>query len=146
MVVHHEDNHDFLLDTSWMPLDGIAEQWGRFGTEGTSVPALHATGAVFSALARETEAREYRMTALHSSHDVDLTDLESALEELDRAREHWTDAITVLGLLVGDRQAGESARGEARTLVAQVMEQRLRISSLILAVEKEQFKVYCKGM
>ncbi len=146
MVVHHEDNHDFLLDTAWMPLDGIAEQWGRFGAERTSVPALHATGAVFSALARETEAREYRMTASRSSHDIDLTDLESALEELGRAREYWTDAITVLGLLVGDRHADESVRGETRALVAQVMEQRLRISSLILEVEREQFKAYCKGI
>ena len=131
--------------TYWIPLDGLVQQWGRFGAEATGVPALHATGAVFSALARETEARGYHMAALRASHVVDLTDLETALDELNQARERWADAITALELLVSDKHADEAIRKEAHVLVAQAMEQRLRVSSLIQEVEREQFTVYQKG-
>ncbi len=86
------------------------------------------------------------MIALHTSHNVDLTDLETALDELNQARERWTDAITALELLVSDERTDEAIQNEARILVTQVMEQRLRISSLIQEVEREQFTAYHKDL
>lgn len=144
MAISNSHSSESLYDTAWMPLDGLIQQWGRFGAEAAGVPALHATGAVFSALARETEAREYYITALHTSHKVDLTDLETALDELNQARERWTDAITALELLVSDKHADEAVQNEARVLVAQAMEQRLRVSSLVQEVEREQFAAFHK--
>jgi hypothetical protein len=149
MEMHMEGSLEHLsgkaFATYWIPLDNLVQQWGRFGAEAVGVPALHATGAVFSALARETEARKYHVIALHTSHNVDLTDLETALDELNQARERWTDAITALELLVSDEHIDEAIQNEARILVTQVMEQRLRISSLIQEVEWEQFTAYHKG-
>ncbi len=138
------EHHSDLPATAWIPLEGLTEQWGRFAAEAANLPALHATGAIFSALARETEAREYHTTAWHSTHSVDLTDLESALEELNKAREHWTDAMIALELLLNDKHVDEAVRDEARITVAQVMEQRLRVTSLIQEVEREQFAAYHK--
>ena len=80
-----------------------------------------------------------------ASRGVDLTDLEAALDELNQARERWADAITALELLVSDKRADEAIRKEAHDLVVQAMQQRLRVSSLVQEVEREQFTVYHKG-
>jgi hypothetical protein len=42
--------------TSWLPLEGLAEQWAAFGRESVAVPDFQATSHVFSALASETNA------------------------------------------------------------------------------------------
>jgi hypothetical protein len=82
------------------------------------------------------------MAAIHASRKADLTDLETALDELNQARERWTDAIAALELLVSDKHVDEAVLNEARDLVAQAMEQRLRVSSLVREVEQEQFKAF----
>ena len=90
------------LSTAWMPLDGLIQEWGAFGEDASTAPALHAVGMVFCALARETTARTYYTTAWHTAEDGDLTDLEHTLEELLSARQYWTDAMLSLELLLLD--------------------------------------------
>src|SRR5713226_7981562 len=84
------------LSTAWMPLDGLANQWGQFGAEATTARALQATSRVFAALAQETSARETYLIAWRTSQDVDITDLGHTLDELSQARQHWTDALISL--------------------------------------------------
>ncbi|MBV9688208.1 MAG: hypothetical protein JO202_00700 [Ktedonobacteraceae bacterium] len=75
--------HDpITLSTAWMPLDGLAQQWGQFGSEATSVPALSVTGNVFAALAKETEARSW-----HALATEEPDNLRHALDTLVLARE-----------------------------------------------------------
>jgi hypothetical protein len=126
------------LSTAWMPLEGLAEQWGQFGAEATSAPALHATGMVFSALARETEAQERHMEAWHTSREPGVTDLEHTLEELTQARQHWTDALRFLEMFILDEQCADAFRDAMHSLVTEAMGQRLRVSTLIREVEQEQ--------
>ncbi len=142
MAQPHDHLSDVLLSTAWMPLDGLIQQWGRFGAEAISTPALHAASATLSALAREMQAREHHMAAWHTSREVDLTELENTLKGLNQARDHWTDAITALELLILDKHNDDAVGDAMRTLVVQAMEQRLRVSSLIREVEQEQFAAY----
>src|SRR5260370_832700 len=93
MAQPHDQLSAVLLSTAWMPLDGLIQQWGRFGAEAISTPALHAASASLSALAREMQAREHHLAAWQTSRDVDLTELETTLKGLNQARDHWTDPI-----------------------------------------------------
>lgn len=138
MPIQHNYDSDLPLSTNWIPLDGIIQQWGRFGIEANSASALHTTSLIFSALARETTACEHYMAAWHISQKVDTTDLESAVEGLCQAREQWADAMITLSAWILDERSCDIARNEARMMVTQLMEQRLRVSALIQEVEQEQ--------
>jgi hypothetical protein len=130
------------LSTAWMPLDGLIQEWGAFGEDASTAPALHAVGMVFCALARETTARTYYTTAWHTAEDGDLTDLEHTLEELLSARQYWTDAMLSLELLLLDPHE-ELAFGESlRTLLVEVMEQRVRVALLVHQTQQEQLTAY----
>jgi hypothetical protein len=130
------------LSTAWMPLDSLIQQWGAFGEDVITAPALHTVGMVFCALARETTARTYYTAAWHTEEDGDLTDLEHALEELLHARQYWTDAMLSLELLLLDPRE-EPAFGESlRPLLVEVMEQRARVALLIHQTQQEQLKAY----
>jgi hypothetical protein len=137
MAIQDNYRSDLSLSTNWIPLDGLIQQWGRCGTGANNASALHAIGLIFSALAREITDREHYMAAWHSSQKVDMTDLESAIEELCQAREHWADAMAALGT-----RSRDTALNEARRMVAQLMEQRIRVSALIQEIEQEQLAVY----
>jgi hypothetical protein len=131
------------FSTAWMPLDGLIQQWGAFGAEHASTaPALRAVGMVFCALARETTALTYYTAAWHASEDGDLTDLEHTLEELQSARQYWTDAMLSLELLLLDPRE-ELAFGESlRPLLVEVMEQHGRVALLIHQTQQEQLAAY----
>jgi hypothetical protein len=130
------------LSTAWMPLDGLIQQWGTFGEDVSTAPALHAVGMVFCALARETTARSYYTAAWHTAEDGDLTDLEHALEELLHARQYWTDAMLSLELLLLDPHE-EQAFGESlRPLLVEVLEQRGRVALLVHQTQQEQLSAY----
>ncbi len=132
-----------VLSTAWMPLDGLIQQWGAFGSEqAITAPALHAVGMAFCALARETTARTYYTAAWHTSQDGDLTELEHALEELLQARQYWTDAMLSLELLLLDPREESAFRDSLRPLVVEVMEQRARIALLIHQTQQEQLAAY----
>jgi hypothetical protein len=137
----HSDTFSHL-DTAWMPLDGLIQQWGQFGAEADNASALHATSLIFSAFAREMTAHEHYIAAYSTSQKVDMTDLESALEELHQARVQWTDAIIAFGASILDETSQCTKRSEGRVMVAQLMEQRLRVSALIQEIEREQFTAY----
>jgi hypothetical protein len=129
--------------TAWMPLDGLIQQWGAFGSElAITAPALHAVGMAFCALARETTARTYYTAAWHASQDGDLTDLEHALEELLHARQYWTDAMLSLELLLLDADEEHEFRDSLFHLVLEVMEQRTRVALLIHQTQQEQLAAY----
>jgi hypothetical protein len=126
-----------------MPLDGLIQEWGALGAEqvGTA-PALHAVGMAFCALARETTARISYTAAWHTAEDGDLTELEHALEELLSARQYWTDAMLSLELLLLDPRE-EPAFGESlHPLLAEVLEQRVRVALLIHQTQQEQLAAY----
>ncbi len=130
------------LSTAWMPLDGLIQEWGAFGEDASTAPALHAVGMVFCALARETTARSYYTAAWHTAEDGGLTDLEHTLEELLSARQYWTDAMLSLELLLLDPHE-ELAFGESlRTLLVEVMEQRVRVALLVHQTQQEQLTAY----
>ena len=67
MAQPHDRLSDILLSTAWMPLDGLIQQWGRFGAEAISTAALHAASATLSALAREMQAREHHRAAWYTA-------------------------------------------------------------------------------
>jgi len=144
MTTISADPSTTVLSTSWMPLDGLIQQWGAFGAElAVSAPALHAVGMAFCALARETTARTYYTAAWLESQDGDLTDLEHALEELLQARQYWTDAMLSLELLLLESNEESSSQESLRTLVVEVMEQRMQQALLIHQTQQEQLHGYC---
>lgn len=131
-----------LLSTAWMPLDGLTDQWGQFGTEATTTHALQATSAVFAALARETEALEHHLAAWSASRDRDVTDLERALDQLSQARQHWTEAILSLELLIQDARGTQTAQDAMHYLLMEAMQQRVRLCLLLHKVEREHLLAY----
>jgi hypothetical protein len=132
-----------VLSSAWMPLDGLIQQWGTFGSEQASTaPVLHAVGMAFCALARETTARSYYTAAWHASQDSDLTNLEHTLEELLSARQYWTDAMLSLQLLLLDPHKEQTSQGSLRTLLVEVMEQRGRVALLVHQTQQEQLAAY----
>jgi hypothetical protein len=132
-----------VLSTAWMPLDGLIQEWGKFGAEHTSTaPALHAVGMAFCALSRETTARTYYTAAWHIEEDEDLTELEHTLEELLQARQYWTDAMISLELLLLDPHEELAFQDILRPLLAEVMEQRTRVALLIYQTQQEQLTAY----
>jgi hypothetical protein len=132
-----------VLSSAWMPLDGLIQQWGAFGSElAITAPAQHAVGMAFCALARETTARTYYAAAWHTSQDGDLTELEHALEELLQARQYWTDAMLSLELLLLEAREEPAFLESLRHLVVEVMEQRARIALLIHQTQQEQLADY----
>lgn len=142
-----EQNHSPLIPpfdqaTAWMPLEGLIEQWGIFGAEATTSSALQATSLSFAALARETEALDHRTNAHLSVQEVDGTNFEHCLHELVQAQTQWTNAIHTLELLLIDEQNTDTFRDALSLLVAETMEQRLRVSTLIQEVEQEQLGIY----
>jgi hypothetical protein len=143
MTTISADPSTTVFSTAWMPLDGLIQEWGAFGAEhACTTPALHAVGMVFCALARETTARSYYTAACNTSQEVDLTDLEHALEELLSARQYWTDALLSLELLLLDPRE-ELAFGESlHPLLVEVMEQRTRVALLIHQTQQEQLTAY----
>lgn len=132
-----------VLSSAWMPLDGLIQEWGTFGSEQASTaPALHAVGMAFSALARETTARSHYTAAWHEAEDGDLTDLEHTLEELLSARQHWADTMHSLELLLLDGNGEEAFQESLRCLLVEVMEQRMRVALLIYQTQQEQLAAY----
>jgi hypothetical protein len=130
------------LSTAWMPLDGLIQQWGTFGEDVITAPALQTVGMVFCALSRETTARAYYTAAWRTEEDGDLTNLGHALEELLHARQYWTDAMLSLELLLLDPRE-ELAFGESvHPLLVELMEQRARVALLIHQTQQEQLTAY----
>jgi hypothetical protein len=130
------------LSTAWMPLDGLIQQWGTFGEDVITAPALHTVGMAFCALAREITARTYYTAAWHESQDGDLTDLEPALEELSSARQYWTDAMLSLELLLLDPREEQEFGESLRHLLVEVLEQRARVALLVHQTQQEQLTAY----
>lgn len=143
MTTISADPPDSPLSSAWMPLDGLIQQWGTFGSEQASTaPALHAAGMAFCALSCETTARTYYTAAWHTAEDADLTDLEHALEELLSARQYWTDAMLSLELLLLDPHEEQTSQESLRPLLVEVMEQRGRVALLVHQTQQEQMAAY----
>src|SRR5712691_1193168 len=102
MQKRHDSFIDMGLSTAWIPLDGLAQQWGQFGTEAITNSAFQVTSMVFAALARETLARQRHLETWRASRKGQAIDLEHTLDELIQARQHWTEAIACLEILVRD--------------------------------------------
>lgn len=128
--------------TAWIPLDGLAAQWGHFGAEATTARALQATSRVFAALAQETSARQTFLIAWRTSQDVDVTDLGHVLDELVQARQSWTDALLSLEFVVMEARGTQISPETVRLLMIEAMEQRMRLSMLLQEVEREHLLVY----
>ena len=119
------------LSTAWMPLDGLAQQWGQFGSEASDETALAATSHVFIALAKETEARGWHALAA----DTLGNPLEHTLEDLVAARAQWSEALMCVKRFIGSVGATDAS---LHALALDVLEQRVRLSTLIAEVEREQ--------
>ena len=125
-----------------MPLDGLAGQWGQFGTEAATAHAFQATSRVFAALAQETDAREIYLIAWRRSQAVDLTDLGHTLDTLLQAWQHWTDAMLSLEFVALEAGGNKTAQEAMRLLITQVMEQRVRLSMLLQEIAREHLLAY----
>ncbi|MBV9691445.1 MAG: hypothetical protein JO202_17225 [Ktedonobacteraceae bacterium] len=118
------------LSTAWMPLDGLAQHWGQFGSEATNVTALSVTSNVFAALAKETAARSW-----HALATEEPDNLRHALAALVLARQQWSEALFSVTVLL--RYEG-GADAPLHALALDVLEQQVRLSTLISEVEREQ--------
>ena len=130
-----------VIVSAWMPLDGLIEQWGCFGSEATTLPALYATSQAFAALAQEMEALEQRVEIHRSRQGMDATNLESCLDALMQAWQHWTETIHSLERLVLGEQKTNADRHAMVSFLTEAMEQRLRVSRLIQEVAQEQLTI-----
>ena len=125
--------------SAWMPLEGLIEQWGCFGSEATTVPALfYATSQAFAALAQEMKALEQRREAYRSPQGMEATDLESCLVALMQAWQCWTEAIYSLERLVPGERKMDADSHAITSFLTEALEQRLRVSMLIQEIEHEQ--------
>jgi hypothetical protein len=132
--------------TGWIPLEGLTEQWAAFGGKSIAAPDFQATSHVFSALAAETNAYHLYLEARQPALGFyDLTSLEQALDELLQARQGWSEAMHALQLRLCEVALGETQQAALRAQIIQVMQQRLRLSVLLVEVEEEALSLWRAG-
>jgi hypothetical protein len=142
----YESSSPLHPSTSWIPLEGLAEQWAAFGRESVTAPDFQATSHVFCALAAETNAYHLYLEAQQSALGFyDLTSFEQALDELLQARQEWSEAMHALQLRLCEVALGETQRAAIRAQIIQVMQQRLRLSVLLVEVEEEALSLWRAG-
>lgn len=118
------------LTTAWIPLEGLAEQWGHFSAQAASYPCFQATSTIFSALTHESEAFDCHIEAWHPFRHGDQALLQSTLDHL---RQAWTEAFDALEQVL--HHTFDISTFQQPLL--QVAEQRVRLATLIVEVERE---------
>src|SRR5207244_13429756 len=89
--------------TSWMPLEGIIQDWLDVGRETTLATALAAAGAALFALSHEKRALGCYTQGWHDSWQQATEQAQEAFhltgEHLSAAAQHWSLVATLLDTL-----------------------------------------------
>ncbi len=131
----------------WLPPDGIAQQWGTFGSESTTASAFLATSMAFSALASEAGARQH-YTQGWSSHQqgsvtVLVSELTQAIEEVTEAIRQWRGATNWLNWLLIHERHEARYPATINTLHTHSTQYAQRLSVLLQAMQQEMLDT-CK--
>ena len=118
--------------TSWMPLEGIIQDWLDVGREATLATALAAAGAALFALSHEKRALGCYTQGWHDSWQQATGQAQEAFQQtgqhLSAAAQQWCLAVTLLDTLSREQQAvpaDELARIRALSQTARAQQARL---------------------
>ena len=126
---------------SWMPLEGVAQQWAAFAKMFFTYPAFTVTVAVFSALASETQALQQYDRAcacrFNGQDGLARTAIEQAVHDLHDASSQWMSVLWWLEQLASDGchplDAGEQAT--LRAFFVQATDHLQRVGGLTQHVQ-----------
>jgi hypothetical protein len=127
------------LSTAWIPLESLCEQWADIGREASETGLLQITGLAFQALASEHRAHlSFEKARFYTAPAAQMNTLDQAAEALLQARQSWSDAILALELQIGKLHMAARHHEQATSLLAQVWQERVRVTTLLLEVEQTQ--------
>jgi hypothetical protein len=130
-----------LMSTAWVPLEGLCTQWGTRGQEAHETSILQVVGLAFTALSYERRAHIfYQQAHLRETGIAPTPMLDQVLSALLQARECWSDALLVLEQHTSLELDPTQRRQVARLLLAEVRTERLRLTTLLAEVEREQVR------
>ena len=136
---------EMTSEPSWMPLEGIVEQWGVFGGTYVTYPAFMATSQVFAAFSFEANAlSQYNEACRARRNGAEITAraaFEQVVEDLQNATSRWMSVLYWLERLVGSIHT-PFERGHIRTLFAQATEQIARLGVLSQQVHQACVQFY----
>jgi hypothetical protein len=131
----------------WLPPDGIAQQWGTFGSESTTASAFLATSMAFSALPCEAGAHQH-YTLGWSSHQqgsatVLVSELTQSIEEVTEAIRQWSGAINWLNWLLTHERHEARYGATINTLHTHSTQYTQRLPAMLQAMQQEMLDA-CK--
>jgi hypothetical protein len=119
--------------TSWVPLEGIIQDWLDVGREATLATALAAAGSALFALSHEKRALRCYTQGWHDSWHQAAQQARQAFhqtgEHLSAAAQHWSLVVCLLDTLSSEQQqavpADERSRIRALSQAARAQQARL---------------------
>jgi hypothetical protein len=125
--------------TAWIPLEGRCEQWATLARDAHVTDLLQVTGLAFQALFYESRAHAcYEQAQLPASIATSMNLLDQAEEALSQARQCWSDVISALEYQRINLRISFPNRELASTLLQEVWNERVRMTTLLLEVEQAQ--------
>jgi hypothetical protein len=122
--------------TSWVPLEGIIQDWLDVGREATLATVLAAAGAALFALSHEKHALRCYTQGWHDSWHQATEQAQEAFhltgEHLSAAAQQWSLVVSLLDTICGEQPQAVPAdeRSRIRALSQVAREQQARLYTL----------------